>query len=211
MGYGTSTRHPPGPDPDIKQPGANTLSLCPRSQKCKAMGRTKRNASFGSRTGVSPSPPRSNSQGQTLCRYAPGARNAKQWGGQKETPVSDPGTGGAAEMAFWGVSVALVVRAVSAAWLASAGGGASAARRTRRHRRGGGDGVLGGVGGTGGKGGVGGVAGLGGRWCPGMAGSSTRMPISRQVVGEGAFGHLSWSGRPSPLDPAQRVDLRNGR
>ncbi|MET2793336.1 PE family protein, partial [Mycobacterium tuberculosis] len=28
---------------------------------------------------------------------------------------------GPAEMAFWGVSVALVVRAVSAAWLASAG------------------------------------------------------------------------------------------
>ncbi|CKN32976.1 PE-PGRS family protein [Mycobacterium tuberculosis] len=36
-------------------------------------------------------------------------------------PADKAAPAGPAEMAFWGVSVALVVRAVSAAWLASAG------------------------------------------------------------------------------------------
>ncbi|CLM37624.1 PE-PGRS family protein [Mycobacterium tuberculosis] len=36
-------------------------------------------------------------------------------------PAVKAAPAGPAEMAFWGVSVALVVRAVSAAWLASAG------------------------------------------------------------------------------------------
>ncbi|CMH01566.1 PE-PGRS family protein [Mycobacterium tuberculosis] len=37
------------------------------------------------------------------------------------SPAPPAAPAGPAEMAFWGVSVALVVRAVSAAWLASAG------------------------------------------------------------------------------------------